>query len=118
MSTTESCLTSPTIATSASTDKNDGPSDELFRMVLGNKSSSVEKILRRHSDNSSGVGGEGVSENSSSETEISQYGHSMFYSAKDKDNCDGRCFAILLYSRIVSNNLIVHSTISLIRISL
>ena len=91
LSTTESSLRSPiTTTTTVTSPKDDGPSDELFRMVLGNKSNSVEKLLRHHSEEGSGVGGEGISDNSS-ETEISQYGQSMFYTAKDRDNCDGEC---------------------------
>lgn len=95
--TAESSLPTTTTATNDNV-----PSDELFRMVLGNKSNSVDKLLRQHSEDG---GGEGASENSS-ETEISQYGQSMFYSAKDRDNCDGGCHFIVVFlfrSGIVRN---------------
>ena len=62
----------------------DVSTDELFHAVLGNKSNSVDNLLRQHSEDGEGDNG------NFPETEVSQYGQSMFYSAKDKDNCDGR----------------------------
>lgn len=74
-----SCEDNASSASSHSIDESDG----LFNHILGHKSESVDDLINKQSG-----------EMRNSQTEVSQYGQSLFYSSKDDQNICGNIFLL------------------------